>query len=60
MHANKKYNEQTMTLERFGFVGTDRSCFWGMIGVHWVEPLKVDQLIPTHTKAPGPGSKLQI
>ena len=33
-----------MTLERFGFIGTDKKCFWGMVGVKWITPLKVEQL----------------
>ena len=33
IHANKKYDPASMTLERFGFIGQDRSCFWGMTGV---------------------------
>jgi len=51
MHAGKKYNPKSMTLARFGFVGTDKSCFWGMTGVHWITPLKVDQII---SKNPAP------
>jgi hypothetical protein len=30
-----------MTLERFGFIGMDKKCFWGMIGVEWLTPLKI-------------------
>ena len=33
-----------MTLERFGFIGTDKKCFWGMVGVKWITPLKVEQM----------------
>merc|ERR550514_245600 len=36
-----------MTLERFGFIGTDRKCYWGMTAVFWVTPLKVTQIKPT-------------
>ncbi len=39
-----------MTLERFGFIGTNRECFWGMTGAYWVTPLKVNQIIPPKTK----------
>ena len=39
-----------MTLERFGFIGTDKKCFWGMVGVKWITPLKVEQ-IPVGGKA---------
>jgi len=35
-----------MTLERFGFIGTERKCFWGMIGVEWLTPLKIEQVGP--------------
>ena len=44
LHANRKYEEATMTLERFGFIGTDKKCFWGMVGVKWITPLKVEQM----------------
>ena len=42
MYANIDYNADTMTLERFGFIGMDRRCFWGNIGVLWKRPLPVD------------------
>ena len=42
MYANLDYNGETMTLERFGFVGMDKRCFWGNIGVLWKRPLPVD------------------
>lgn len=35
-----------MTLERFGFIGMDKKCFWGMVGVDWLTPLKVHQIKP--------------
>ena len=41
LHANKVYDSNTMTLERFGFIGSDKKCFWGMVGVKWITPLKV-------------------
>ena len=46
IHAGKKYSATSMTLERFGFVGQDKKCFWGMVGVDWITPLKVNQIKP--------------
>ena len=46
MHAGKDYDAKTMTLERFGFIGMDKKCFWGMVGVEWLTPLKVNQIKP--------------
>ena len=46
LHAGKMYDAEQMTLERFGFIGTDKKCFWGMVGVKWITPLKVEQIIP--------------
>ena len=37
-----EFNAATMTLERFGFIGTNKKCYWGMVGVKWVTPLKVE------------------
>merc|ERR1719454_836219 len=43
LHAKRLYKtDGTMTLERFGFIGMNRECFWGMTGVKWVTPLKVE------------------
>ena len=42
MYANIDYNSDTMTLERFGFIGMDKRCFWGNIGVLWKRPLPVE------------------
>ena len=39
------YDPNTMTLERFGFIGEDKKCYWGMTGVEWVTPLKVSQIV---------------
>ena len=39
-----------MTLERFGFIGMDKKCFWGMVGVDWLTPLKIQQIKPGNTK----------
>jgi hypothetical protein len=46
MYSNLDYDASTMTLERFGFIGMDRRCFWGSIGVLWKRPLPVEQIIP--------------
>ena len=46
MHAGKKYVAKSMTLERFGFVGLDKRCFWGMVGVEWLTPLRVTKILP--------------
>ena len=40
------YDPATMTLERFGFIGSEKKCYWGMVGVEWVTPLKVEQIPP--------------
>ena len=32
-----------MDLSRFGFIGTDEKCYWGLIGVLWKRPLPVFQ-----------------
>ena len=42
MYSNLDYDENTMTLERFGFIGMDKKCFWGSIGVLWKRPLPVN------------------
>ena len=42
MYANLDYNPATMTLERFGFIGMDKKCYWGSIGVLWKRPLPVE------------------
>ena len=42
----KAFNPQEMTLERFGFIGTDKKCYWGMTAVFWVTPLKITQIVP--------------
>merc|ERR1719263_143277 len=41
-----KYDATKMTLERFGFIGESKQCYWGMTGVEWVTPLKVSQIKP--------------
>ena len=50
MYANIDYNPDTMTLERFGFIGMDRRCFWGSIGLLWKRPLPVEQILPNITE----------
>lgn len=32
-----------ITLERFGFIGHDKKCYWGLFGVMWIKPLPVWQ-----------------
>lgn len=56
MHAGKTYDAKTMTLERFGFIGMNKKCFWGMVGVDWVTPLKIHQINPNGVK-PKPPNK---
>lgn len=46
MYSNLDYNPETMTLERFGFIGMDKKCYWGCIGVLWKNPLAVEQILP--------------
>ena len=36
LNAGRTVDLKTMTLERFGFIGMDKKCFWGMVGVNWV------------------------
>ena len=47
LFADKTFDPATMTLERFGFIGTDKKCFYGMVGVKWLTPLKVEQMLPS-------------
>ena len=42
MYSGLDYDDKTMTLERFGFIGMDKQCFWGSIGVLWKRPLPVE------------------
>ena len=46
LYANMTYDPETMTLERYGYIGMDKRCFWGMVGVKWMTPLKVNQIHP--------------
>ena len=57
MYSGLDYNEQTMTLERFGFIGMDKRCFWGSIGVLWKRPLPVEQILPNATLTVTPEPK---
>jgi len=41
---NTEFAAGKLTLERFGVIGTNQMCFWGMIGVHWKKPLPVWQI----------------
>lgn len=52
MNAGQNYDAASMTLERFGFIGMNKKCFWGMIGVEWITPLKVTQLKSGPTPKP--------
>ena len=49
MYSGLDYNPDEMTLERFGFIGMDKRCFWGSIGVLWKRPLPVEQILPNAT-----------
>ena len=46
-----------MDLSRFGFIGSDKACYWGLIAVLWQKPLPVAQeladLRTTHKKLEG-------
>ena len=43
MHTVDYVNDKSITLSRFGFVGWDMKCYWGLFGVQWVKPLPVYQ-----------------
>ena len=49
MYSDLSYDAKTMTLERFGFIGMEKKCFWGSIGIIWKRPLPVDQILPNNT-----------
>ena len=44
------YND--LALDRFGLVGYNKTCFWGLIGIQWVTPLPVFQLNLGNISAP--------
>jgi len=58
MYSNLDYNPETMTLERFGFIGMDKACFWGSIGVLWKRPLPVEQILPNTTNVVNTGPQV--
>jgi len=58
INAGKTYDEKTMILSRFGMIGSAKTCFWGMTGVHWLKPLKVDQILSHHTTVKAPPKKV--
>jgi hypothetical protein len=41
MYANLDYNAETMSLERFGFIGMDKHCAWGELGVLWRDAVSI-------------------
>jgi hypothetical protein len=41
----KDYNWKDMDLSRFGFIGSNKQCYWGLIAVLWQKPLPVAQEI---------------
>lgn len=57
MNAGNAYDAANMTLERFGFIGMDKKCFWGMVGVDWVTPLKVSQVKPGTAPGTAPATE---
>lgn len=38
-----KIDWKSMDLSRFGFIGSEKICYWGLIAVLWVTPLPVSQ-----------------
>lgn len=46
LHEHRKYDwkSKDITLARFGFVGWDKKCYWGLFGVQWVKPLPIFQI----------------
>ena len=42
-HKAKAINFKEFDLSRFGFIGSDKQCYWGLIAVHWIKPLPVSQ-----------------
>lgn len=41
-------------MTRFGFIGTQKICYWGLIGVMWVKPLPVWQYKNDSEESPNP------
>lgn len=46
VYSGLDYNENTMTLERFGFIGMDKECYFGSIGMLWKFPLLSEMIMP--------------
>lgn len=44
LHSKRTFDPNTMTLERFGLIGTDKKCYWGLIGVLWKQPLPLGEV----------------
>ena len=47
---HRTFDPKTMTLHRFGMIGWNKDCYWGMTGVMWIQPLQVNQIKPHVTK----------
>jgi hypothetical protein len=43
---HRSFDPKTMTLHRFGMIGWNKDCYWGMTGVKWIQPLQVNQIVP--------------
>ena len=41
MNVKMEFDPYSMTLERFGVVGIEKKCYWGMVGVKWLTPLEI-------------------
>ena len=46
MYSGLDYEPETMTLERFGFIGMEKKCYWGGIGILWKKGLSVEHVMP--------------
>ena len=46
MYANLDYDPASMTLERFGFIGMEKQCYWGGIGTLWKSGLGIEHVLP--------------
>ena len=57
MAAHSDPDMAFLDLSRFGFIGHNRICSWGLIGVQWIKPLPVWQV---NTNTPQPPSKKQM
>ena len=42
-----------MDLSRFGFIGSEKICYWGLIAVMWITPLPVSQELAALREAHG-------